>query len=593
MKLVVSLALFAAFAFALYGWGWAARRLLRARSTGWAATVACGMAAVVFIGGWLNLARLAYAWSLACVAVAGAGLGIAALAKDRRKFPKPAWALLPLVPAAAVLAFAVATQVPPKAFNFHDDYQKYFVHVTRMLETGTVFGSRYSVIGLDTMGAQAFLQGFAAALFPIRYINAIDAAFALFLCMMLAAAFTRGRRELLPMAVLCSVAVALINPQYVNVSALYTGSLLILAVMEEDGLNPWVTGLLYAGLIALKSSLALFPLAHLAAALWTRGLRWSVTTAAGLAAFLSPWVLLHAPHYSAIFGGSTAPANTGVRALDTFDIFSLQPLDFGATAANYTWLMLVVGLCGGIIMLARRRRDLTAAACFASIAAYLFAIYVSGPRVAGYQHAIRYFAPFAIGIAPAAFGSAAVALVDVKGLLWLRVALPLFAAAAPIAAFTPSFLDRASQAIHSGSVLAFSWLAPDTDYLAYSRQVLDGDARRRVQAAQAKTPPDQAVMAWINAPFYLDYRRNPIEDVEPSEGFVAPWSRMSGGHYFIWEYMSYANIDEADYAEEMTEGPDLMRRAWTARVKLALQMNELLQHGEKLYDDGGIVVFRD
>ena len=73
MKLVCAFGLFAVFAFVLYGWGWALRRLLSAQSRtegrSWPSTAATGMAALVFAGGILNLARLAYPWALACVAI--------------------------------------------------------------------------------------------------------------------------------------------------------------------------------------------------------------------------------------------------------------------------------------------------------------------------------------------------------------------------------------------------------------------------------------------------------------------------------------------------------------------------------------------
>src|SRR5580704_12490496 len=176
MRVAVALVVFATFTFMLYGWGWAARRLLRAKPTTWPATAASGMAALVFLGGVLNLARIAYPWALGCVAGAGVGLGAVAIAKGER----PRISLGPLAVAVAVLVFVAVTQLPPRAYNFHDDYQKYFVHPVRMLETGTVFGSPLNDIGLDTLGGQAFLDGFAVRFFPIRYINGVDAAFAFF-----------------------------------------------------------------------------------------------------------------------------------------------------------------------------------------------------------------------------------------------------------------------------------------------------------------------------------------------------------------------------------------------------------------------------
>jgi hypothetical protein len=78
MKLIYAFGICAAFGLVLYGWGWAIRRVVRVKPTNWPATVASGMAAVVFIGGVLNLARLAYPWALACVTVAGVSLGITA-----------------------------------------------------------------------------------------------------------------------------------------------------------------------------------------------------------------------------------------------------------------------------------------------------------------------------------------------------------------------------------------------------------------------------------------------------------------------------------------------------------------------------------
>src|SRR5580692_3970764 len=135
MRVASTVVVFAAAAFALYGWGWAARRVLRARETNWPATAASGTAALVFLGGVLNLARLAYPWALGCVAAAGIVFAVCG-------FKKPEMSVLArfLIPG-AVLIFTVATQVPPRAYNFHDDFQKYFAHPVRMLETGTVFGS--------------------------------------------------------------------------------------------------------------------------------------------------------------------------------------------------------------------------------------------------------------------------------------------------------------------------------------------------------------------------------------------------------------------------------------------------------------------
>ena len=218
------------------------------------------------------------------------------------------------------------------------------------------------------------------------------------------------------------------------------------------------------------------------------------------------------------------------------------------------------------------------------LAAYLIMVYVSGPRNAGYAQAIRYFAPFAIGVAPVAFGSAE----------WpKRPWVPMALAAISLLLFLPSLRDRVEQAVHSGSVLAFSWLAPDAEYIEYSRQVLYGDMRQRVAAAQAKVPAGEVAVVWINAPFYLDYARNRLADVEPGAGLIAPWSKMpADAHYFIFEYGGYATVDEESYLDEMAEGPDFMRRVSTARLDMTRRLTEMMRSApENLYDDGSIAVF--
>ena len=560
MRVALALAVLALAAFVLYGWGWAARRVLRAAEAGWAATAATGMAALVFVGGALNLARLAHPWALATVAAAGVVFGV--MGRRKWELRDLSWFALP----AAVLVFVIVTQVPPRAYNFHDDYQKYFDHPVRMLETGTVYGSPLSDIGLDTLGGQAFLDGFEVAFFPIRYINGVGAALGLFLCMMLASQYKN---------ILATLSVFVINPQFVNISALYTASFLMMAALEEE--SAAVLGLLYAALIAMKGTFVLFVALHFIA---TRKLR-----SAGFAAlFLAPWILVHAPHYVQFLHGGAAIADQGVRDSGSFNIFSIVPLDYGSPPLAYTVLMIAIGVCGAMMWRAKRR---TALGCFAMVAGYVIMVYVTGPRNAGYDQAIRYFTPFAIGTAPVAFGAA------VSSRKWVTSWVPYAIAGVPLILFLPALRDRVEQAVRSGSELAFSWLAPTQEYLDYNREVLYGDMRQRVEAAQAKVPAGELAVVWINTPFYLDYRRNSLADVEPGAGLIAPWSKIpEDARYFIYEYGGYANMDDESYLDGMAEGPDFMRRVNAARLAMTRRLDRMMQDSpEKLYDDGSIAVF--
>src|SRR5580698_873971 len=237
MVIATSLVLLAVATLMFFGWGSAFLNLFRLKPTAWPATVALGMAAVVFVGGVLNLARIAYPAALATITIVGLLLAL----REGFSFEPPS-ILVAIIIAAAVI-FTIATQLPPSIYNFHDDYQKYFAYPVRMVETGTVFGSTLSAMGLQTLGAQAFLDGFVIAFFPIAYINGVDAVFGLFLCLILAAQVTPSRIT----SAVCVLSVFLINPQYVNISTLYCGSALIVAMVMEslEDAGPATLGLLY------------------------------------------------------------------------------------------------------------------------------------------------------------------------------------------------------------------------------------------------------------------------------------------------------------------------------------------------------------
>ncbi|HEY4124811.1 MAG TPA: hypothetical protein VGM36_09370, partial [Rhizomicrobium sp.] len=268
------IAAMAIFALALQGWGWGTRRVFGMGAGRWPVTLALGLGTVIFLGGILNVVRLATAPSLAALVLAGLMLAAIdgrrfAVADIRRAIAADRWTLLAVgIPALAILAFTVATQLPPSAYNAADDYAKYFFHPLRMLATGTLFASPMSDLGSETLGGKAFLDGFVAAFFPLSFLNATDAVFGLFLCLMLAGHFARNTW----IAVLCVLSVILIDPQYLNISALYLGSALMMAAIAlstdhgemHDGIKPAAMGLVYAGLIALKATFALFVVVHFA-----------------------------------------------------------------------------------------------------------------------------------------------------------------------------------------------------------------------------------------------------------------------------------------------------------------------------------------
>ena len=138
----------------LYGWGMAVRRFAHAEGSSRPLTMALGLAALLPIGGLLNLVRLATPVSLWLIL--GIGLVLFALhAKSlRMRWPRADAAQVEVLVTVGlttlVIGVAILTQLPPSAFNYHDDFQKYLAHPVRMLATGTLFGSPLSAIGSES-----------------------------------------------------------------------------------------------------------------------------------------------------------------------------------------------------------------------------------------------------------------------------------------------------------------------------------------------------------------------------------------------------------------------------------------------------------
>ncbi|MSU24774.1 MAG: hypothetical protein EXS32_13245 [Opitutus sp.] len=259
----------------LGGWGWVAKRLAGMPALPLFVTVAVGMATLLCLGGILNLARLASrpAFDLLVLSgllAAGVAGGVGLRERLRWRFE---WSWAQAVAALALVAvgwFVARYLTPVSAFNWHDDFERYFSYPVRMLATGTVAGNPLGQLGADTLGGQAFLQAFVLRYFPIEYIGSLDTGFGLLLCLGLTA-YTSPLRRGGVLVAAAQLSLIAIDPQIVNVSSLFTTSALVmaasflgqLACTPERKLGPLaLLGLVYAGLIALKTTNVFFVAAH-------------------------------------------------------------------------------------------------------------------------------------------------------------------------------------------------------------------------------------------------------------------------------------------------------------------------------------------
>jgi hypothetical protein len=413
--------------------------------------------------------------------------------------------------------------------------------------------------------------------------------------------------------VLAPLLIAVVNPQYVNVSALYTGAVLMAAAVmlvaddrEEFPPSSLCLGLIYAGLAALKPIFALFALFHLplaamsvatCAGSWRAGAGWAVRTALWSAAALAPWIVLHAPLYFATQSPS-AEQIPAASIADRLDLLSADRLVYGASYRHYALLAGIAvlamawGLMGGLRRSTRpqRRLSLGVVAASATLLLCWFTLLALGPQMAGFDHGLRYAIPFFLGIAPFVAVLATTIATPLPSLA--AAAVPVFAILAAAVAFAPSFLERSQQAARAGSILAFSTFAQQPQFLTYNRDVLSDRWARYVRSVQNNIPPGEAFVGWISTPFRLDFRRNRVFDVDTA-GLVAPWAALPlSARYVMWEYSGYGMRTPQAYAAQ-ARGLGRRERAIAVHtLAFGRMLADLQQKGKTVFDDGRFAVFQ-
>jgi hypothetical protein len=609
-----------------YGWGSAVRRVSRAPTGSAPVTVALGVAAVILLGGVANLARVAYAPTLWVIAAAGIVLCVVTL-RARPGFGlseiRPLWSsgpaatiefALAAVFIAAVIGFAVVTQVPPDIFNAHDDFQKYFVHPIRMLATGTLFAHPLNALGLQTFGGLAVLHGAVLSLAPLPFINGVDAVFGLLLLLMLAASAGWRRLSPLPGALLGPLLIVMVNPQYVNTSALFLGAALMAAAVmlvsdEREGASPSTiaVGMLYAALVALKPTFGLFALLHLplsalavAAAqrsVWV-GFGWGWRAALSAAVAFSPWLLLHLPNYLHMRTAPDGPI--GDVPAESFGLlFSIKPFFYDSSAAHYTAmaglallsaLWAVLALVRGDALASRKAIWGIASASIGVVVMYVLLGFVLAPQQSGIEQGVRYSIPFLLAVVPVVVVFSAALPSPLPRIVTIGV--PAAALLAAAIAFVPSANRRFQQLAEKHTLLAFS----PTLNEVYADYVHAGFARPEadlVRKIQQTVPAGQPIFAWINRPIHFDFVRNPIYETELG-GIGAPWGVMPDDvQYFVWEYGGLGVRTEQDYVSDAANLPGRLDRLLAARaLAFARQLNADVPKGRVLYADKRFVLYQ-
>ncbi len=668
---LVSIGVLLAYLMSTYGWGRLFIKLFyRDTPNSWAYAVALGLCSWIFLGGILNLIQLAYPLALDGLFVVGLYISLAIVIPSLRNSAAKYSPLrlfyqlratsqsgitlrADIVPVLIILSatgFVIATLMPTAAFNFHDDFHIYLVSPVRMLQTGTLGGGPFELVGVAYLGTQSFLQSFILSRFAPEYINGFDFIFCFLVAGLLINDIGRKVDVHWLYRTLAILAFVFINPQYVNISALYSGALFILGLiystflladtldardMRFPVLSGIATGLFVASLISLKATFIPFTLLYSAMLLFGLMLmernRKRVAAIGGVSAgtacvVLVPWIVISFNTYGKASVGvfeqlmrksaqsGDAVVNWG-RLTDFF--FSRAELFFGASLLDYNFTIVTILAAGliSIYLLPRNSgrpgsRHLVVGLCAftAATVTYLINAYLFSLDLADVEELVRYFAPVIIAVVPAS-------TLVVGRLFWVSPSTPpggvgptwrlaiMFVACQGmvLGLFMESLLDRAARARDYRTSLSFP-LAQSEDYLAYNRFALSDEPRDRFLKIQSVTDQGETILAWVSMPFHLDFDRNSILTMEwpglvvgeaekPFDGDPEEFRKFLkrfGIRYVMWQFKGYGMR-----SERPLRGPLQPRaRRQEARMYLNLMdvMRSLAGKSKVVYKDNRFVL---
>ena len=158
--------------------------------------------------------------------------------------------------------------------------------------------------------------------------------------------------------------------------------------------------------------------------------------------------------------------------------------------------------------------------------------------------------------------------------------------------FFPQYYERIVQGYKCGSQLSFSSFACSEKYIEYNNSIFQKAKKISTQKWQEEIPVGESVMAWINTPFYLNYKRNEIIEISIG-GFDNPWAVFPSAKYMILEYNSFATRSLQDL-QHMAKTSQLIDTKIAIRTIQHLQKIKQLFNANKIRlikDDGVAVIF--
>jgi hypothetical protein len=218
---------------------------------------------------------------------------------------------------------------------------------------------------------------------------------------------------------------------------------------------------------------------------------------------------------------------------------------------------------------------------------------LSGPMVSGYEPGLRYSVPFLLAAFPATLMLLTqLVMLDSPGSrgLWRQLTLVL-ASGMILVAFYSSWVMRLEQAYRHGSIVSLPGLATDPIYKRYIKATLLEPTKLSLRHIQRLVPPGEALIAWMNEPFYLDFTRNEIIDIDPA-GVATPWAYLPKANYWMLDYSGPATRTTENYLKQATM-PAVREQLIAVRtLEMSAELHKIFEGATTLYDDGLIKLLR-
>ena len=564
----------------LVGWGTVLNRILFPRQlTDWGQRAAWGLAFSVAVGGVLNLLSCISRTTVLAYLGFGAGCWLVALLRgrphsyaERRPSQAGGWRIYLICGAALLILMLVfyggtvsvaKYDMPSSAwgavrFNQSDDFQAYFNFPLKMLQVGSMGPDPFSSRRLESsLGGQAFLDTFVLSVLSVENLHLVNPGLGLLLIMGLLWGYFREQDASPGWSFAILLMLVWIDPPTINVASLYTGTAMFVSLfrtlswkaLPESSLaaRTILIALSAAAICALKSNfipacgimLACSFLCYIAAhKLKRRAVGETAVTAILTLAFTLPWMIslyrssgtalypllgrgFHQSAYKDSLCAYCWLTTSTVAQLLRKHLTDVPFVAFGVSALFYLKLLwrgskgreAVLSLLSGAAV----GHVIITIATGESFARYSFPFLLAGILVLVSELASTAH-PADIGKLPAARLVAAGVVMFLVGASWDSSRI---------------LYSECLSSIQRG--LSHVPLSSQREIASY-------------QALQQSIPPGETILAKLDKPFLLDFKRNPVFLIDWAASSPPPGLPFSKGSEALAQYLRGLSIRYVTYS---------------------------------------------